>query len=104
MIVHRLPDLKRYGILCIVALFILSALLLTGCGQAADDPPPATIIRATEEISPTATIEEEEPPATATPEPPTPTPTEADAVEDYPHPPAAETPEHTATPAAYPTE
>ncbi|MFO7918997.1 MAG: hypothetical protein R6V13_13065 [Anaerolineae bacterium] len=104
MIIHRLPDLKRYGILCIVASFILAALLLTGCGQAADHtPPPATVIRATEEISPTMAIQEE-PSATATPEPPTPAPTESGPSEDYPYPPAAGTPERTATPAAYPTK
>ncbi len=92
-------DIKRYGILC-TAFLILGALLLTGCGPAASHtPPPATVIRATEEISPTLAIEEEEP--SPTPEPVSPTPA---STEPYPYPPAASTPQEATTPVAYPTK
>ncbi|MEA3408535.1 MAG: hypothetical protein U9R48_10740, partial [Chloroflexota bacterium] len=77
------------------------ALLLTGCGKEKSYiPPPATIIRATEEISPTA-AKKEQPSATATRSL---APTASSPTESYPYPSALSTPQRTTTPVAYPTK
>ena len=110
MIVNGSYNSKRYRVLCI-AMLMMGALLLAGCGQEESyTPPPATIIRATEKVSPTVATEKEvEPSSTATSpfRPPTrpPAPTSAPSPTDsYPYPPPVRTPKHTATPVVYPTK
>jgi hypothetical protein len=110
MIVHGPHNTKRYRVLYI-AMLTMGAFLLMGCGQEESyTPPPATIIRATEEVSPTVAMREEaepSPTATSPSMPPTrpPAPTAPPSPTDsYPYPPPVRTPRHTATPVVYPTK
>ena len=94
-------------IILVFGLFVLT-LVVSACGGDSTEsytPPPATIIRASDQAASTATPEAAEGEATATrPMPPTRPPVQMPTKggTDYPLPFVA--PEHTATPVVYPTK
>jgi hypothetical protein len=92
--------------LCVFILLGLVLLTCVACGGGGDEdfPPPATIIRASDGVTPTAVEEKAPPTATALPLPPTIPlqPTAASPTEGYPIP--AYTPNLSITPVVYPTK
>lgn len=88
----------------------LVTLCLAGCGDKGAEsftPPPATIIRASEDVTPTSAVVQVASP-TPLPMPPTrpPRPTVASPASDYPYPypPQVQLPKISPTPMVYPTK
>ncbi|NLG29009.1 MAG: hypothetical protein GX557_13940 [Chloroflexi bacterium] len=99
---ERRPSRRALLYVLLVCGLAASGLLVAACRGDDVTPPPATIIRATGEVPPSAT-----PGAEATlPMPPTlpPLPTSEGGPEAYPLPPDAIAPETTPSPIAYPGE
>jgi hypothetical protein len=108
MIENRFRRNHKRGMrkLCVFILLGLVLLTCVACGGGGDEnftPPPATIIRASDGVTPTMVEEKAPPTATALPLPTSPPqPTVASPTEGYPIP--AYTPDLSITPMVYPTK